>query len=113
VTDYAVTKNESLLGEIIATDAGVRRLCEIGIGMTRDIDRFSYNMLFDEKIGDTVHMALGRAYEDAVDPDNKHNQSAVHVDMVVDMSENSFIVVDDETIQRDGRFVFDRVDNNA
>ena len=113
VTDYAATKNESLLGEIIATDAGARRLGELGIGMNRDIDRFSYNMLFDEKMGDTVHMALGRAYENTVGGDNEHNDSAVHVDMIVDMSEDSSITVDGEVIQRDGRFRFDDADDNA
>ena len=64
-------------------------------------------MLFDEKMGDTVHMAVGRAYDDTVGGDNEHNESAVHVDMIVDMSEDSFIEVDGERIQRNGTFVFE------
>jgi aminopeptidase len=64
-------------------------------------------MLFDEKMGDTVHMAVGRAYEDTVGGDNERNESAVHVDMIVDMSEDSRIEADGEVIQRDGRFVFE------
>jgi aminopeptidase len=75
--------------------------------MNRDIDRFTYNMLFDEKMGDTVHMAVGRAYEDTVGEGNERNESAVHVDMIVDMSEDSEIVVDGEQIQADGTFVFE------
>jgi aminopeptidase len=64
-------------------------------------------MLFDEKMGDTVHMAVGRAYEETVGEDNERNESAVHVDMIVDMSEDSFIEVDGEVVQRDGTFVFE------
>jgi aminopeptidase len=75
--------------------------------MNRDIDRFTYNMLFDEKMGDTVHMAVGRAYEETVGKGNEANESAVHVDMIVDMSEDSEIVVDGERIQADGTFVFE------
>ncbi|PSP19861.1 aminopeptidase [Halobacteriales archaeon QH_10_67_13] len=107
VTEYDAGKNEDVLAAVLDTDAGARRLGELGIGMNRDIDRFTYNMLFDEKMGDTVHMALGRAYEDTVGEDNEQNESAVHMDMIVDMSEDSRIEVDGEVIQRDGRFRFE------
>ena len=75
--------------------------------MNRDIDRFTYNMLFDEKMGDTVHMAVGRAYEENVGEDRERNMSAAHVDMIVDMSEDSYIEVDGEVVQRDGTFRFE------
>jgi len=107
VTEYDAGKNEDVLAAVLDTDAGARRLGELGIGMNRDIDRFTYNMLFDEKMGDTVHMALGRAYEDTVGEDNEQNESAVHMDMIVDMSDDSRIEVDGEVIQRDGRFRFE------
>jgi aminopeptidase len=107
VVDHAAAKNEALLDQVLATDEGARRLGELGIGMNRDIDRFTYNMLFDEKMGDTVHMAVGRAYDDTVGEENEQNQSAVHVDMIVDMSENSRIKVDGEVVQSDGTFVFE------
>jgi aminopeptidase len=58
-------------------------------------------------MGDTVHMAVGRAYEDTVGEGNEQNESAVHVDMIVDMSEHSSIEVDGEVVQRDGTFVFE------
>jgi aminopeptidase len=64
-------------------------------------------MLFDEKMGDTVHLAVGRAYADTVSEGNERNDSAVHVDMIVDMSEDAAIEVDGETIQREGTFVFE------
>ncbi|MBV0925621.1 aminopeptidase [Halomicroarcula limicola] len=107
VVDHSAGKNEEVLTEVLETDDGANRLGELGIGMNRDIDRFTYNMLFDEKMGDTVHMAVGRAYEDTVGEDNEQNDSAVHVDMIVDMSEDSRIEVDGEVVQRDGTFEFE------
>ena len=107
VVDHSAAKNEAVLAEVLNTDKGASRLGELGIGMNRDIDRFSYNMLFDEKMGDTVHMAVGRAYEDTVGEDNVQNESAVHVDMIVDMSEDSSIEIDGEVVQRDGTFRFE------
>jgi aminopeptidase len=58
-------------------------------------------------MGDTVHMAVGRAYDECVGEGREANQSAVHVDMIVDMSEDSFIEVDGEVVQRDGTFRFE------
>jgi aminopeptidase len=107
VVEHSAEKNEDVLTEVLDTDDGARRLGELGIGMNRDIDRFTYNMLFDEKMGDTVHMAVGRAYEDTVGEGNEQNQSAVHVDMIADMSEDSYIEVDGEVVQRDGTFRFE------
>jgi aminopeptidase len=107
IVDHAAEKNESVLTEVLNTDEGARYLGELGIGMNRDIDRFTYNMLFDEKMGDTVHMAVGRAYEWTVPDDRERNDSAVHMDMIVDMSEDSRIEVDGEVVQEDGTFVFE------
>ncbi len=75
--------------------------------MNRAIDQFTYNMLFDEKMGDTVHMAVGRSYDETVGEDNEQNESAVHVDMILDMSEDSIIEVDGEVVQRNGTFLFE------
>ena len=107
VVDHAAAKNEDVLASVLQTDAGARRLGELGIGMNRDIDQFTYNMLFDEKMGDTVHMALGRAYGDTVGDGNERNDSAMHMDMIVDMSSDSFISVDGDVVQRDGTFRFE------
>ena len=104
---HAAETNEELLGEILETDADADRLGELGIGMNRAIDRFTYNVLFDEKMGDTVHLAVGMAYDECVGEENEKNDSAVHVDMIVDMAENSRIEVDGEIIQEDGRFTFE------
>jgi aminopeptidase len=107
VVDHEAGKNEAVLTEVLETDDGSRYLGELGVGMNRNIDQFTYNMLFDEKMGDTVHLALGRAYEECVGADNEANDSAVHVDMIVDMSEDSRVEVDGETVQRDGAFRFE------
>jgi aminopeptidase len=107
VVEFSAEKNEDVLADILNTDDGARRLGELGIGMNRDIDRFTYNILFDEKMGDTVHMAVGRAYEETVGDANEANESADHVDMIVDMSEDSVIEVDGEVVQRNGTFRFE------
>ena len=107
VVDHSADKNEEVLSSVLETDEGAKRLGELGIGMNRDIDRFTYNMLFDEKMGDTVHMAIGRAYDDTVGEGNEVNESAVHQDMIVDMSEDSRIEVDGEVVQRNGTFRFE------
>ena len=107
VVEYSASQHEDALDEILETDDGARRLGELGIGMNRGIDQFTYNMLFDEKMGDTVHMALGRAYEENVGEDRERNDSSIHVDMITDMSEDSYIEVDGEVVQRDGTFVFE------
>ena len=107
VVEHSAEKNESVLSAVLETDDGARRIGELGIGMNRSIDQFTYNMLFDEKMGDTVHLALGRAYEDTVGADRERNDSAIHMDMIVDMSEDSVIEVDGEVVQQDGTFVFE------
>ncbi|WP_439027467.1 aminopeptidase [Haloarchaeobius sp. DT45] len=107
VVDVAAAKNEARLRELLDTDDGARRVGELGIGMNRGIDRFTYNMLFDEKMGDTIHLALGNAYEDTVAAGNERNESAIHQDMLVDVSKDSTIEVDGEVVQRDGVFVFE------
>jgi len=107
VVEYSADSNEDTLAALLETDAGASRLGELGVGMNRDIDRFTNSVLFDEKMGDTVHLALGRAFEETVGEGNERNDSAVHVDMLVDMSEDSYIEVDGEAVQRNGTFRFE------
>ncbi|MFB6170956.1 MAG: aminopeptidase, partial [Haloarculaceae archaeon] len=75
----------------------------------RGIDRFTDNILFDEKMGDTVHLALGRAYPSnfPAGREDEANESAVHVDMITDMATDSRIEVDGEVIQRNGTFCWE------
>jgi aminopeptidase len=64
-------------------------------------------MPFDEKTGDTVHLAPGCACEWTVGSDREQNESAVHQDVIVDMSGDSRVELDGEAVQRDGTFVFE------
>lgn len=105
VVDYHATRNEKTLTELLDTDSGARRLGEFGIGMNRDIDRFVNNILFDEKMAGTVHLALGSASDRAA-PEGG-NESTVHVDMLIDMTQDALLTIDGEIVQRDGTFVFE------
>ncbi len=104
VVDYAAETGEAVLEEVLETDEGAKRLGELGVGMNRGIDRVTNNILFDEKMGGTVHLALGRAYDACLPSGQEGNDSAVHVDMIADMTGESRLVVDGETIQRNGTF---------
>jgi aminopeptidase len=104
VVDYDAARNPGVIGEILDTDEGAKRLGELGIGMNRGIDRFTDNILFDEKMGETVHLALGRAYDANLPEGEAGNDSAVHVDLITDTSEDARLEVDGEVIQRNGRF---------
>jgi aminopeptidase len=80
---------------------GTRRFGEAAVGTNYDIDRFSKNMLFDEKIGGTVHMAIGQSYLQC----GGKNESAVHWDMIADMTKSGKIFADGKIIYRNGQFL--------
>ncbi len=105
VVDWSAVQGEDAIAEVVETDEGARRLGELGIGMNRGIDRPTDTILFDEKMGGTIHLALGRAYEDCLPAGEQGNQSAVHTDLITDMRETGTeLLVDGETIQRNGTF---------
>ncbi len=99
IVDYSATKNEDLLRAMINTDEGSRRLGELGIGTNRGINRFTKNILFDEKMAGTIHLALGNAYKEC----GGTNESAIHWDMIKTMKPGK-ILMDGETIQENGKF---------
>jgi aminopeptidase len=107
VVECSAEQGEDALQSVLDTDPGARRLGELGIGMNRGIDRFTDNILFDEKMGDTVHLAVGRAYDSNLPDGETGNESAVHVDMITDVSSASRLEVDGEVIQEDGQFWFE------
>lgn len=94
--------NEAYLLEMLNADSGSRTLGEFAIGTNFEIDHFTGNILFDEKIGGTFHMALGAGYPET----GSKNKSAIHWDMICDMRSQAEIAVDGDVIYRDGRFVF-------
>ena len=104
VVDYGAETGAESIEETLETDDGARRLGELGVGMNRGIDRPTGDILFDEKMGGTVHLALGRAYADCLPEGEPGNQSAVHVDLITDMTGDSTLRIDGEVVQRDGTF---------
>ncbi|MFQ5832568.1 MAG: aminopeptidase [Candidatus Thorarchaeota archaeon] len=103
VVEYSAEKGEPTLKEILEVDEGSKRLGEMAIGTNRGIKRYTLNMLFDEKIGDTIHCALGRAYPDC----NGTNISAVHVDIIKSMKEGE-ITAGDEVIYSKGKYFYEK-----
>ena len=94
-------RGEAYLRETLATDAGATRLGEIGIGTNFGIDRPVGTILFDEKIGGTVHLAVGRSYPET----GGVNESAVHWDMICDLRSGGRLSADGVPLLVDGRFV--------
>ena len=101
VVDYSAERGEQTLKSIIELDDGSRHLGEIAIGMNRGISKYTKNMLFDEKMGDTVHCALGKALKEC----GGENKSAIHVDMVKNMLDGE-IIAGGVTIYKRGKFLY-------
>jgi aminopeptidase len=94
--------NEDLLQELVQMDEGANRIGEFGVGTNFGIDRFVYDILYDEKIGGTVHIALGRAYAEA----GGVNYSALHWDLIKDLRQEGEIWLDEEKVFEKGNFLF-------
>ncbi|MCC6792880.1 MAG: aminopeptidase [Thermomicrobiales bacterium] len=101
VVEASAAKGEEYLLQTIDTDEGARFLGEFAFGTNYDIQRFSKNILFDEKIGGTVHMALGAGYPGS----GSTNQSAIHWDMICDLRDGGQVDVDGIPFMRGGKFV--------
>jgi len=97
-------KNEEYLRKMLESDDGSRYLGEFAIGTNFDINQFTGNILFDEKIGGSFHMALGNGYPET----GSRNKSAIHWDMICDLRTDSEILVDGELFYKNGEFVFDK-----
>jgi aminopeptidase len=94
-------RGDDVLQAALETDGGARRLGEIGIGTNFGIDRPVGNTLLDEKIGGTVHLALGRSYPET----GGVNESAVHWDLVCDLRRGGRLTADGAAVVEDGRLV--------
>lgn len=101
VVKATAEKNEEYLFAMLDTDKGARYLGEFGIGTNYGIRRFTKDILFDEKIGGTVHLALGRSYRES----GGKNDSAIHWDMIKDIRDSGAIYMDGKRIQENGRFL--------
>ena len=89
--------------ELLAADEGARRLSELGIGMNRGINKFTKNILFDEKMGDTIQVAVGLSFEES----GGTNKIAIHIDMIKRMKEEGTIYFDDASIYSNGKFAWE------
>lgn len=102
IYDWSAEEGQDVLDETFEIP-GTRRFGEAAVGTNYTIDRFSKNILFDEKIGGTVHLAIGQSYAQA----GGKNESTVHWDMIADMKKDGIIYANGQEIYRNGRFSSD------
>lgn len=103
VVEAQAKKGEDLLRALLTTDNGAAFFGEMAIGTNYQIQQFTRNMLFDEKIGGTIHMALGDSMPEA----GGINQSSIHWDMLCDMRNHGEIYADGELFYKEGKFIED------
>ncbi len=102
IVKATASENEKYLHQILDTDEGARRLGEFAIGLNPGITQYMNNVLFDEKIQGTIHMAIGQAYEEC----KGINTSQIHMDIVKDMKpKGSSVIADGVTILKDGKIL--------
>lgn len=102
VTKAEAEKGKDFLREIVKTDEGAKRIGEIAVGTNTGIDRFTKNMLFDEKMGHCIHLALG--FAPIPQETGGKNQSSIHWDLLKDMKTGE-IYADNELIYQKGKFI--------
>jgi len=101
IVKATAAKNEEYLNKVLDTDEGSRRAGEFAFGTNYGIQRFVKNMLFDEKIGGTLHMAMSLGYPES----GSQNESGIHWDMLCDLRRGSEIRVDGELFAKNGQYV--------
>jgi aminopeptidase len=101
VVQARAAKGEDFLRAMLDTDAGSRYLGELAFGLNYNIQRFTRNTLFDEKIGGTMHMALGLGYPET----GSKNTSGLHWDMICDLRTDSEVRTNGDVIYRNGKFI--------
>lgn len=104
VIEAHAIKGEEFLKKLLEVDEGAKRIGEIAFGLNYSISRFTKQILFDEKIGGTIHLALGAAYPRT----GGTNVSALHWDMIKDMKKG-IVYADKDLVYKNGRFVEDVV----
>jgi len=103
VIKASASSGEDFLHACLNTDEGSKYFGEVAIGTNYNIKKFTRNILFDEKIGGTIHMAIGSAMPEA----GGKNMSAIHWDMICDMTTNGKIFADDILFYENGKFLDD------
>lgn len=101
VVDAAAERNEAFFHTLLETDEGARRIGEFAFGTNNGIQRFTGNTLYDEKIGGTIHLALGAGYPET----GSTNVSAIHQDLVCDLREQGEVRVDNDIFLKNGNYL--------
>ena len=101
VVKATADKNQDFLRKMIKTDKGSEYLGEIGIGFNDKVTKFTKNLLFDEKLSKTIHLALGMAYTEC----GGTNKSALHWDIVKDLHKNGRIYLDGKVVNKNGKWL--------
>jgi aminopeptidase len=99
VIESKASKNEDFLKQMLATDENASYVGEFGIGCNPKVNKFTKDLLFDEKIGGTIHLALGMAYKE----NGGGNDSGIHWDIVKDMKKAK-IILDGKVVQENGKW---------
>ena len=103
VVEASAEKNQTFLIQTLDTDERSRYLGEFAIGTNEGITQFTSQILFDEKINGSFHVAVGAGYPET----GSQNESAIHWDMICDLREGGRIWVDDDLLYENGKFVID------
>jgi len=101
IVNASAEKNEQFLLKMLDTDEGSRFVGELGIGTNYGINRFTKNILYDEKIGGTFHLALGNGFGEA----GGLNESSIHWDLISDATNGTEMWADGELFYKDGKFL--------
>lgn len=101
IVKASAEKDEEYLIKMLDTDEGSRRLGELGIGTNYGINKFTRDILFDEKIGGTFHLAVGSGFEEA----GGKNTSAIHWDLICDARKDTEFLIDGKVFYKDGKFL--------
>jgi aminopeptidase len=101
VVEATASTGENFLREMVGMDDGARRAGEFAFGLNRAVTEYTGSLLLDEKIGGTVHLALGRS----IPGTGGENKSALHWDMVCDLRRGGEVHADGELVYRDGAFL--------
>ncbi|MDP2925661.1 MAG: aminopeptidase [Nanoarchaeota archaeon] len=97
IIEFDCEKGKEFLGELLKSDENASYIGEFGIGCNPRINRYTNDLLFDEKISGTIHLALGMAYKQ----NGGGNDSSIHIDVVKDMKKAK-IVLDGKIVQENG-----------
>jgi len=101
VVEATAARGEDFLRQMVWLDEGSRRVGEFAFGLNDAVEVFTKNILFDEKIGGTIHLALGESYPET----GGVNRSALHWDLICDLRQGGEVYADGALVYRDGRFL--------